>query len=137
MAISGKDTVWKHATNGAPSTNTDYTSKTRNVSLNCDGEEVDATVFGDGFRDYEQSFKNATITGTYKYDATIWQVVADLYSNGTSITWELGPVGSSASSPKITGSMICKSFTQPFNVGELQMVNVNFRVTGAVTFTTY
>lgn len=134
MAIAGSATTWKHATHGSPAALTDYTTKTRSVTLTNDGEEVDATVFGDSFREYEQSFKSAEITVQYKYDATIWQVIADLYTNGTSVIWELGPVGTTGGNPQIEGSMVCRTFTQPFPVGELQVLDVTFRVTGAVTF---
>ncbi len=137
MPIAGSATTWKHATNGSPAALTDYTTKTRSVTLNNDGEEVDATTFGDSFREYEQSFKNAEIVVQYKYDATIWQVIADLYTNGTSIIWELGPVGITVGNPQIEGSMICRTFSQPFAVGELQVLDVTFRVTGAVTFGTF
>ena len=137
MPISGKETVWKHATHGAPSSNTDYTAKTMSVTPTYDGEEVDATCFGDAFREYEQTFKSHSYTVRYKYDATIWQVLADLWSNGTSVTFELGPVGSGSTSPKITGSLICTSFTEPFNVGELQVMEATFRGTGAPTFGAY
>lgn len=137
MPLGGKDTVFKHATHGAPSSNNDYTSKMRSVSIAFDGEEVDATVFGDSFRDYEQSFKNANINANYKYDATIWQVLADLYTNGTAITFEIGPVGTASTSPKITGSMVLISFTEGFEIGSLQELPVVYRITGAPTFGAY
>lgn len=102
-----------------------------------DGEEVDATVFGDSFREFEQTFKSHSYAVRYKYDATIWQILADLWSNGTEVTFELGPVGTTSTNPKITGSMILTSFSEPFTVGELQVMEVTFRGTGAPTFGTY
>lgn len=137
MAIAGKDTYWAHATHGSPSSNTNYTTKTRSLNITLDGEEVDATVFGDAYREYEQSFKSAEITVQYKYDSTIWTVLTDLYDNGTSITWEAGPVGTTNGSPKLSGSQVLRSLGLPYNVGELQVMDATFRVTGAVTFGTY
>lgn len=137
MALGGKNTYWAHATHGSPSSNNSYVSSTRSLSVAFDGEEVDATVFGDAYRDYEQSFKNATINVTYKYSTAMWQVIADLYANGTSITFELGPDGTTSTYPKITGSMVLINFNQGFDVGSLEEIPVTFRVTGAPTFTTY
>jgi hypothetical protein len=134
MAIGGAATTWKHATHGSPSSNTDYTAKTMSVNPTFDGEEVDATTFGDSFRESEQTFKSFAFTVRYKYDSTIWAVIGDLWTNGTSITFELGPVGVTPPNPKITGSMYCQSFSEPFNVGELQVMEVSFKGTGAPSF---
>lgn len=134
---TAKDTVWKHASNGSPSSNVDYSAKTMSLVPNYDGESVDATTFGDAFRDKEQTFKSFGFSVKYKYDATIWQIIADLWSNGTSITFELGPVGTASTSPKVTGSMFCQSFSEPFNVGELQVMEVKFEGTGSPTFGSY
>jgi hypothetical protein len=137
MPLGGKDTVFSHATNGSPSSNNSYTAKMRSLSIAFDGEEVDATVFGDGFREYEQSFKSATINATYKMDAAIWTVLTDLYTNGTEITFEIGPLNSDAPNPKITGSMVMISFTEGLDIGTLQEIPVVFRMTGAPTFGVY
>lgn len=137
MAIAGSTTIWSHASHGSPSSNVAYTTKTMSVTPTFDGEEVDATTFGDAFREYEQTFKSHSYSVRYKYDATIWQIIVDLWSNGTEVTFELGPVGSTSTNPKITGSMICTSFSEPFEVGSLQVMEVSFRGTGAPTFTTY
>lgn len=133
MAIGGKDTTWKHATHGSPSSNTDYTSKTMSVEPSFKSDFEDATVFGDAYREKEATFKDATIKVKYKSDDTIDAVVFDLWSNGTSVTFELSPRGTTAGMPKYTGSMICVGYEEPFNVGSLQDLSVDFEVTGAVT----
>lgn len=137
MAIAGASTVWAHATHGSPSSNTDYSSKTQELSINFDGEEVDATTFGDSFREYEQSFKNAEIEVTYKWDSTIHTVITDLWKNGTSVTFSLSPIGTTGGNPRVTGSLICRSINMPFSVGELQTIEATFRVTGTPTFDTH
>jgi hypothetical protein len=134
MAIAGAATVWSHASHGAASTNVDYSAKTQEISLNLDGEEVDATVFGSSFRSYEQSFKNGEIEVTYKWDSSINTVITDLWKNGTSVTFSLSPIGTTAGNPVVTGSMICRTIELPFSVGELQQINATFRITGTPTF---
>ena len=138
MAIAGAATVWSHASHGAASTNVDYSAKTQELSLNLDGEEVDATCFNAAaFRAYEQSFKNGEIEVTYKWDAAINTVITDLWKNGTSVTFSLSPIGTSSTNPRITGSMICRTIELPFSVGELQQINATFRITGTPTFDTH
>lgn len=137
MAISGRNTTWKHGTNGAVSTNTDFTAKTMMVNPSFEAEEVESTTFGDGYRDYEQSFKNATIEVEYKHDTTIFAQLAAIYNAGDTVTFEIGPTGATSTNPKITGSMVMTKFNTPLNVGELEKLSCSWRVTGAVTFTTF
>lgn len=134
MAIAGKNTTFKHGTHGAISSNTDFTGKMMSLSPSFDSEEVDATVFGDGFRQFEQSFKNATIDAVYKYDPTVFGQLAALYDGADVVTWEIGPDGDDTGKAKITGSMILKKLDPPAGIGDLLKINVSFRVTGAVVF---
>jgi hypothetical protein len=132
--IGGKDTTWKHATHGSPSSDNDYTGKTMSVEPTYDGETVDATVFGDTFREKVATFKEHAYKVRYLFDAAMWTVITDLWKNGTAVTFELGPIGTTAGNPKSTGTMVCRSFTQPFNVGEVQVMDVEFEGSGAVVF---
>jgi hypothetical protein len=137
MAIGGKDTTWKHGTNGAVAVNTNFTTKTMSIKPTFDAEEVDATVFGDGYRSYEQSFKNAEIQVVYKYDTTIFGQIAAIYNGSDVVTFELGPTGTTAGNVKITGSMVLKKFDPQIDVAELEKLSTTWRVSGAVTFTTF
>ena len=137
MAVGGATSAWKHGTNGAVSSNTDFTAKTRSVNASFDAEQVESTVFGDTYRDYEQSFKNATIESTYKYDATIFGQMAAIYNGGDTVTFELSPAGTSSGNVKITGSMFMTKLGQPVEVGNLLEMPCSWQVTGAVTFGTH
>ncbi len=137
MAIGGSSSLWKHGTLGSPSSNTDYSAYAKSVSLSADGEEVDATVFGDTYRDFEQSYKNATIDVEYKYHATIYTAVTAVFNGGTEITWEYGPAGNTSGYAKMTGSAVVTKVGLPTQVGDLITLTATYRVTGAITFTTY
>jgi hypothetical protein len=137
MSIGGALTVWKHASNGAPSTNVDYSSSTRSVSPSFDLETVDSTTFGDSYKDFESSFKNATIEAVYKYSTAMWTVITDLYNGGATITFEYGPDGTTTGKPKVTGSMFITKFSPPTTVGALIEMTASFQVTGAVVWSTY
>jgi len=137
MSIGGKDTTWKHGTHGAVSSNTDFTTKTMSLSPNFNAEEADSTVFGDGSRSYEATFENAEIGAVYKYDTTVFGQLAAIYSGRDAVTWEIGPTGTTSTFVKITGSMVMTKFDTGLGVGEVIKINVQWRVTGAVTFTTF
>lgn len=137
MSVGGATSAWKHGTNGAISTNTDFTSYTLSVNPSFDAEEVDATTFGDTYRDFEQSYKNATIDVEMKYDATRFGQMAAIYNGGDVVTWELSPAGTAATNVKITGSMVMTKFNPSVTVGDLIKMTMTFRVSGAVTFTTH
>ena len=139
MPIAGQvsGTNFQHGTHGATSTLTDVTTKMRGVNMSLDGEEVDATVFGDGFRSYEQSFKNGTIEATYKYDTTVWGQLTAIYNGSDSVDFQFGPTGIATGAAKITGAMIITKIGAPAQVGNLLEIPVSFRITGAVTFDTF
>ncbi len=137
MSIGGSLTSWKHGTNGAVSSNTDFTAKTMDVQPSFEAEQVDATTFGDGYREFEQSFKNAKIEATYKYDTALFAQLAAIYNAGDTVTFELGPDGATAPKPKITGSMFITSLGTPISVGELIKMEVSWQVSGAVVFTVF
>jgi len=137
MALGGSSSDWRHGTNGAVSSNTDFSAKTRGVTASFDAEQVEATVFGDTYRDYEQSYKNATIEATYKHDTTIFGQLTAIYNAGDTVTFQLGPTGTTSGYAKITGSMFITKLGIPVEVGNLLEIPVSWQVSGAVTFTTY
>jgi hypothetical protein len=137
MAIGGQNSLWKHSSHSAPTSNVDYSASTRNVTLSMDGEEVDATTFGNLFRDYERSFVSGTFEAEYKFGTAMWVVVADIFTNGTSVDFEYSPNGSTGGYPKITGAMVCTNLNSPASVGELLVFTATFRINGTITATTH
>ena len=135
--IGGQNTTWKHGTNGAVSSNTNFTTSTMSLSANFGADEADATVFGDAYREYEQTFKNATISATYYYSVTVWNQLAAIYNGSDSVTFEIGPNGTTSGYAKITGSFVITSLGMPLQVGDVIKFDVTCRVNGAVTFTTF
>lgn len=131
MALGGKNSVWKHKLTGNASL-TDFSAKTIGVTLNAAAEQVESTTFGDTYRNYEQSFKNATIEATYKYDSTVYGQLAAIYNNGDTVDFELYPDG--GVSPKISGGAFITSFGTPVEIGNLLQMTVTFQVDGALTF---
>lgn len=137
MAVGGQNSDWRHGTNGAASVLTDFTAKTMSVSLSAEAEQVESTTFGDSYRDYEQSFKNATIDVQYKYDATLFGQLSAIYNAGDIVDFRLSPSGTTAPSVKIEGKAFITSFGTPVEIGNLLVLDVSFQVSGAVTFGAY
>lgn len=135
MAVGGKNSNWQHGSYALPTTLADYSSKTMSVTMSNEAEQVESTVFGDSYRDFEQSFKNATIETQYKYDKAMFDILADIYNNGTIVDFALSPDGTTASTTvKISGKCFITSFGTPVEIGNLLVCDVSWQVSGAVTF---
>jgi hypothetical protein len=138
MSVGGFNTVWKHGTHGAISSNTDFTAKTMSLGPDFDSEEADATVFGTGDRSYEPTFESGVIPATYHYDATVLGQLAAIRSGRDTVTFEIGPDGTTAGYAKITGSMIMTKLSLTgLEPGQVIKISVSWRVSGSPTFTTY
>lgn len=136
MAIGGINSDFRHGTNGALTTLTDFTTKTRSLNPSYDSETVDSTCFGTSSKSYEQSFKNATIEATYKYDDTLYGQLAAIYNAQATVSFQIAPNGATTGKPKQTGSMFITKFGNDMQVGNLEELTVSWQVTGAVTFGT-
>ena len=137
MAIAGQLSDVRHGTNGAVAVLTDFTAKTRNFSLNIEGEEVDATTFGNVYRDFEGSFIGGTISATYKHDTTVFGQLGAIMVNRDSIDFQWSPDGTASGKPKVTGAMVMTSFQNDGSVGDLLEIQCEFRINGAITFATH
>jgi hypothetical protein len=107
------------------------------VNPSFEAEQVESTTFGSTYRTYEQSFKNATVEATYKYDTTIFGQMAAIYNGGDTVTFQLAPDGTTTGKPKITGTMFMTKLGAPLTVGDLISLPVSWQVSGAVTFATF
>ena len=142
MAIGGKLTNWQHGSHGAPTTLVDYSSSTKSIDIPLSSEEVEQTVFGSGFREYEASFKGGEINVTYKYTDAMWTVLKDIWHNQTTVNWRYSPDGTAGSKPKIeglaasSGGMVLLELTTNPSVGEALEISARFRPTGVITFGT-
>jgi len=68
---------------------------------------------------------------------TVWNQIAAIYNGADSVTWEIGPNGTTSTYAKITGSAVITSMSMPLQVGDVIKFDVTWRVNGAVTFTTF
>lgn len=137
MAIGGKDTVIKHGTNGATTTLTTFTTKTRSAGFSTETETVEGTVFGDAFRDFSPSFQSGTLALTYKYDDTIWGQITAIKNGQDVVDFEVSPVGTGTGKPKVTFSAFITNLSMDFNIGDLMEFPVDWQIDGAITYGTH
>lgn len=137
MAIGGSSSDWRHGTNGAVTTLTDFSAKTISVEASWEAEQVESTTFGDSYREYEPSFKNGTIEVEYYFDTTIFGQLSAIYNGADTIDFQLSPKGTANGEVKIAGSMFITELGLPVEIGELIAIPVTFQSSGAVTFTTH
>lgn len=139
MAIGGKLTSFRHGSNGAPTTLVDYSSSIKSIDFPLTSEEVEQTVFGSGFREYEASFKSGETTITYKYTDAIWVVLKDIWTNQTTVDWQFSPDGTASGKPKMeglaasSGGMVLLDFSINPSVGEALDIEARYRLTGVIT----
>lgn len=142
MSIGGKLTDFKHGSNAAATTLVSYKSSIKSIDFPMTAEEVEQTVFGSGFREYEASFKSAEISVVYKYTDAMWTVLKDLWSNQTTVDFAYSPDGTAGGKPKVEGlaasggGMVLLDLSTSPAVGEALDVNARFRSTGVLTFGT-
>jgi hypothetical protein len=130
--IGGFTSDWRHGTAGAPTVLTDFSAKTQSVSMDEENEEKEFSVFGTSARQYIPSYTNGTIEVEYIYDATIRAQLAAIKSGRTTVDFELSPLGTAASDPVSSGSMILTSLGNPVESGEIIIMSATWRITGAV-----
>lgn len=143
MAIGGKNTAWKHGTNAAATTLSTYTSSVKSIDFPLTSEEIEQTVFGSSFREYEASFKSGEITVRYKYSDAMWVVLKDIWTNQTTVDFQYSPDGTASGKPKVEGlaassggCVLLDLSTKPA-VGEALDIEARFRVSGTISFGTH
>jgi predicted secreted protein len=105
-------------------------------------ETAETTAFGNADKTYITGLGDATISLSGMFDATVdAQIngdIANLKSGSVaSLSFEYGPSGSAASSPKFTGEALITSYEIGSPVGDVVTYSLELQVTGAVTATTF
>lgn len=132
-AVGGSN--FQMGTHGATSSLTDFTDKIISVDMKSNGEKLDATTWGSGFRVYEPGFKDVTIAIVFHTDedGTVDGQMWDIHLNGDTVNWQLGPTGTTTGKQKFTGTLNIDSISTPITVNTVQQFTVECSMAGAVT----
>tara|TARA_R100001463_G_scaffold675_3_gene3048 strand:+ start:137 stop:541 length:405 start_codon:yes stop_codon:yes gene_type:complete len=120
----------------------DASSGIQNISTYCDDisfpetiDTAETTAFGATSKSYIVGLRDATISISGKWDATL-----DGYMIGTepaSRTFEFGPAGGTSGLVKYTGECILTNYSVSTSVGDVVTWSADLQVTGNVTRGTF
>lgn len=122
--------------------NTASTPAPQDISAYCDNvdfpetiETAETTAFGATSKSYIVGLRDATISLSGKWDATLDAVM--IGTEPTSRTWIFGPAGSTGGNVKYTGECILTNYSISTSVGDVVTWSADLQVTGNVTRTTF
>ena len=112
------------------------------ISMPREIETAETTAFGNADKTYITGLADATISLSGMFDATVDAMItgdiANLKSGSvSSLSFEYGPSGSTASNPKFTGEALITSYEISSPVGDVITYSLELQVTGGVTATTF
>lgn len=126
--VHGKDSYFKVAS-------TDLSAYLNSISVSRSADTAETTTFSSGTKTFIAGLKDATITLSGMFDATVYSTIAGWL--GTSQTWEYGPAGNGNGKVKVSGSGIVTAVEMASAVGEAVTANITVQVSGAVTDGTF
>lgn len=126
--VHGKDSYFKVASS-------DLSTYLNNITVSRSADTADTTAFSSSTRSYVAGLKDATISLTGMFDATVYSTIAGWL--GTSQSWEYGPAGSGSGKVKVSGSGIVTAVELGSAVGEVVTASLTIQVSGAVTDGTF
>lgn len=126
--VHGKDSYFKVAS-------TDLSAYLNNITVSRSADTSDTTTFSSSSKTYIAGLKDASISLSGLFDATVYSTIAGWL--GTSQTFEYGPAGSGSGKVKVSGSALITGVELGSAVGEAVTANITLQVTGAVTDGTF
>ena len=126
--VHGKDSYFKVAS-------TDLSAYLNNITVSRSADTSDTTTFSSSSKTYIAGLKDASISLSGLFDATVYSTIAGWL--GSSQTFEYGPAGSGSGKVKVSGSALITGVELGSAVGEAVTANITLQVTGAVTDGTF
>jgi hypothetical protein len=115
----------------------DISTHVNKVSMNRDAPEIDTTTFQNGSRDYIADFDGAEISIEGNANATVMGILHPIVGQAAG-TFNWGPEGTASGKRKMTGEAVCTGVNEDAAAtGQQNKFTAKFRVSGAITFTTY
>jgi uncharacterized protein YxjI len=133
MPVAGRSAVFK--VQNASGTLTDISAKLNSITFPQEIDTKDTTTFGATSKSYTVLLRDSKITINGYWDSTIDAHLAGII--GMSRSFEYGPQGSSAGSPKYTGNCILTSYNVEVSADDVMTFSAEFVVDGGVTRGTY
>ena len=131
----GKSAVFKLDDSGG--TLRDLSSYINEASMPRDIETAETTAFGSSAKSYIVGLTDATISISGMFDSTADGYLAGVVGQAATLSFEYGPLGSTAGMVKYLGECILTSYELSSPVGDVVTFSGDLQVTGAITRTTW
>lgn len=134
--LTGKSAYFNLDTSGG--TPTDLSAYTNSIDPSETLETGETTCFGKSAKTYVASLKDATFSVSGPWDPTLEaHMDAILTSHPASLTFVLGPQGSTSTQRRISGECLLTSYSGQIPVGDVITWTADFQVTDTVTRDTF
>ena len=128
----GKNAAFKIDDSGG--TLRDISNVLTDVAVSRTADVAEVSAFSNSSKAYVAGLKDATITISGSFDATVDGYLSGIL--GVEGSFEFYPIGTTGGNPKASGEAICTSYDRTPDVGGAVSFTASFQVSGDTTETT-
>jgi len=129
--VHGKDSVFKLDNSGGSLT--DISTYVNNVDFPETADVAETSTLGASNKTYLAGLKDATISLSGLFDATVDAILGAVVGQTASLSFEYSPEGTGSGKVKYTGEAILTSYALSSPVGDVVAYSADLQVSGAVT----
>ncbi len=129
--VHGKDSVFKLDNSGGSLT--DISTYVNNVDFPETADVAETSTLGASNKTYLAGLKDATISLSGLFDATVDAILGAVVGQTASLSFEYSPEGTASGKVKYTGEAILTSYALSSPVGDVVAYSADLQVSGAVT----
>jgi len=133
--VHGKSSVFK--LDNASGSLTDISTYVNSVDFPETADVAETTTLGSSSKSYIVGLKDATLSVSGLWDATIDGILGAVVGQTASLSFEYSPEGTSSGKVKYTGECIVTSYSQSSPVGDVVGFSADMQVSGNVTRATH
>tara|TARA_R110002050_G_scaffold264484_3_gene405306 strand:- start:106 stop:516 length:411 start_codon:yes stop_codon:yes gene_type:complete len=133
--VHGKSSVFK--LDNASGSLTDISTYVNSVDFPETADVAETTTLGSSSKSYIVGLKDATLSVSGLWDATIDGILGAVVGQTASLSFEYSPEGTASGKVKYTGECIVTSYSQSSPVGDVVGFSADMQVSGNVTRATH
>ncbi len=133
--VHGKSSVFKLDNSGGSLT--DISTYVNSVDFPETADVAETTTLGSSSKSYIVGLKDATLSISGLWDATIDGILGAVVGQTASLSFEYSPEGTGSGAVKYTGECILTSYSQSSPVGDVVGFSADMQVSGDVTRATH
>ena len=129
--VHGKDSVFK--LDNASGSSTDISAFVNNVDFPETADVAETSVLGASNKTYIVGLKDATISLSGLFDATVDAILGAVVGQTATLSYEYSPEGTASGKIKYTGEAILTNYALSSPVGDVVAYSADLQCSGAVT----